>query len=119
MKPTLVIGASLKKERYSNKAIRLLRKHNHPVFALGLKKGNVKDVSITDKKENFGNINTVTIYLNQKKQAEYYQYIISLNPERIIFNPGTENKEFKELAKKNNIKVIENCTLVMLGTGLF
>ena len=113
---TLVIGASEKTERYSNKAIKMLRKYNHDVVAIGNKAGNVDDVSFSKEKIDFENIDTVTMYIGEAHQPEYYDYIISLNPKRIIFNPGTENTEFENLAKAKGIKCLEACTLVMLST---
>lgn len=119
MKKTLVIGASLKPERFSNKAIKLLRRYDYPVFAYGLRIGKVEDVEIFKEKKNIENIHTVTMYINPKRQPELYDYIISLNPKRIIFNPGTENDEFVNIAKNKKIEVVENCTLVMLNTDIF
>ncbi len=64
----------------------------------------------------FKNVDTVTLYLNAKRQEEYYDYIISLKPRRVIFNPGTENFEFEKLLKKNAIYAEIACTLVLLRT---
>jgi predicted CoA-binding protein len=119
MKKTLVIGASINTERYSNIAIKMLREYNHQVEALGLKIGNVDDVKIFTEAKQISDLHTVTIYLNSNLQKQYYDYIISLKPKRIIFNPGTENYELKKIAEKNNIQTIEACTLVMLRTGNF
>ena len=118
-KKTLVIGASLKPERYSNMAIRKLRRYEHPVVAIGLREGIVEDVQIIKDRPQLADIHTVTLYLNPKRQDEYIDYILSLKPKRIIFNPGTENDKFIELAEKQGIEVVENCTLVMLGSGIF
>ncbi len=119
MKNTLVIGASLKEERYSNKAIKKLRNYKHSVKAIGLREGTVLDVSIEKEKNNYTDIDTVTLYLNPKRQKEYYDYVISLQPKRVIFNPGTENNEFYELLKQENIAYEESCTLVLLSTGQY
>ena len=67
----------------------------------------------------FNDIHTVTLYINPRIQKEYYDYIVSLKPKRIIFNPGTENEEFEAIARKNNIEAIEACTLVLLRTNQF
>ena len=64
----------------------------------------------------YKNIDTVTLYLNPKRQEEYYDYIISLQPRRVIFNPGTENMEFIKLLKNNQIESEIACTLVLLST---
>lgn len=118
-KKTLVIGASEKPERYSNKAIHMLRKHNIDVEAIGIKAGKVADIDFGKEKLQFESIDTVTLYIGAAHQPAYYDYILSLNPRRIIFNPGTENEAFYDLATKNNIMCLEACTLVMLSTGQY
>ena len=119
MKKTLVIGASENPERYSNKAIRALLSHNHEVIALGLKKGTVGGVAFHTDKQQFENIDTVTLYIGPQNQPEYYSYIIGLNPRRVIFNPGTENPEFIAQLKSAGIYPEIACTLVLLATGQF
>ncbi len=119
MKKTLVIGASENPERYSNKAIRALLAHNHEVLALGLKKGSVDGVSFHTEKEQFENIDTVTLYVGPQNQPEYYSYIIGLKPRRVIFNPGTENPEFIAKLKAAGIYPEIACTLVLLATGQY
>ena len=118
-KKTLVLGASENKVRYSNLAINRLKSNQHPVIAIGKKKGNVAGITIETEKIEVDDIDTVTLYLSPQNQKEYYDYIISLHPKRIIFNPGTENDELAELALKNNIKPMEACTLVLLSTGQY
>jgi predicted CoA-binding protein len=118
-KKTLVMGASLNPSRYSNLAINRLVSHGNTVEAIGLKKGVVAGVDIATEKKSFENIDTVTLYLNPKRQVEYYDYIVSLKPKRVIFNPGTENTEFYEILRKNNIETEVACTLVLLGTNQY
>lgn len=118
-KKTLVLGASLKEQRYSNIAIYRLRKFNIETVAIGLREGMVDDVKIHKELIPFLGINTVTLYLNPTRQEQYYDYIISLQPERVIFNPGTENPVLYQLLSKNNIKSEVACTLVMLGTNQY
>lgn len=119
MKHTLVIGASLKEARYSNKAIKKLRNYQYAVKAIGLRAGSVLDVDIDKGKPDYQNIDTVTLYLNPKRQEDYYSYIISLKPKRVIFNPGTENPEFYKLLESEKIEFEESCTLVLLSTGQY
>ena len=115
-KKTLVIGASENPARYANKAIRALRMHNHNVVALAKRSGQVDDVRIQTEFPGKG-IHTVTMYVGPPRQPEYYSKILNLHPERVIFNPGTENSEFAELLEENGIETIEACTLVMLSIG--
>lgn len=118
-KKTLVIGASTNPSRYSYLAINRLVENNHPVVALGLRKGTVAGVEIETNRPQFEHIDTITLYLNSKNQEAYYEYIISLKPKRVILNPGTENPELYELLQKNNIEVEVACTLVLLGTNQY
>ena len=118
-KKTLVLGASDNPSRYSYLAIERLRKYGHPVVAVGRKNTRVADVVIDKEKIPHNDIDTVTLYLNPLHQQEYYDYILSLNPKRIIFNPGAENEELSALAKQKGIQPLEACTLVMLSTNQY
>ena len=118
-KKTLVLGASPNPARYSYLAVTRLNANEHPVVALGIKKGSIGDTHIETEKKPFNDIDTVTLYLNPTHQKEYYSYILSLAPKRILFNPGTENDELVELAKQHGIKTQEACTLVLLSTSQY
>ncbi len=118
-KKTLVLGASDNPSRYSFLAINSLRRHGHPVVAIGRRNTRVADITVTKDHENFDNVDTVTLYLNPRNQREYYDYILSLHPKRIIFNPGTENDELIEKAREKGIQTKEACTLVMLSTNQY
>jgi len=118
-KTTLVLGASENPSRYSFLALQRLRSHQHPVLAIGKKKGVVGDVQIGTEKKDWKDVDTVTLYLNPRHQKEYFDYIVSLKPKRIIFNPGAENEELADIAVKNGIQPIEACTLVMLATNQY
>src|SRR3989344_7348323 len=109
-KPTVVIGASDNPERYAHKAALSLQKHGYVVYAVGLRKGTINGIEIHSDRPAFENIDTVTLYVGTANQPFWYDYILSLKPKRIIFNPGTENSEFESLAQKQGIETIEACT---------
>ena len=116
---TLVLGASENPERYSNKAIRSLVRHGEEVVAIGLRNGVVEGVEFSKERPAFDDVDTVTLYLSQKNQTSYYDYILSLKPRRIIYNPGAENPELESLADEKGIENLEACTLVLLSTGQY
>lgn len=116
---TLVFGVSLKPERYSNMAVNKLRKHNHKVVAFGMVSGNILDINVVSELVMYANIDTITLYMNSKRQEIYYDYLVGLNPKRVIFNPGTENLEFYKVLNKHGIAYEESCTLVLLSTSQF
>ncbi|NNL08660.1 MAG: CoA-binding protein [Croceitalea sp.] len=119
MPRTLVFGASLNPNRYSNLVIHRLVEKGIDTLAFGLKSGLVDNVQIKTNLTDLQDVHTITLYLNGERQKEYYQSILSLRPKRVIFNPGTENQEFYELLQKNGIKVEVACTLVLLSTGQY
>ncbi len=121
-KPTLIIGASENPERYSNKAALSLLKHGHTIYLLGNKLGQINGIKIetetsTSSVPELKNIDTVTLYLNKTNQNSFKDYVYSLKPKRIIFNPGAENTDFFKEASKKGIECVEACTLVMLSIG--
>lgn len=118
-KKTLILGASDNPQRYSYLALERLRNAGHEVVAIGKRKVTVKDVPVDIEKKAYPGIHTVTLYLNPAHQKEYYDYILSLHPQRIIFNPGTENEEFEQMANRQGIETLEACTLVLLSTGQY
>lgn len=118
-KKTLVIGASPNPARYSYLAVQRLNANQHPVVALGLQKGMIGNTEIETTQKPFEQIDTITLYLNPFNQKQYYDYILSLQPKRIIFNPGAENNELSDMAAQKGIKTMEACTLVMLSTGQY
>ncbi|MEZ4859051.1 MAG: CoA-binding protein [Flavobacteriaceae bacterium] len=119
MKKTLVVGASTNPLRYSYVAIQRLVQSKKQVVAIGLRSGMVEGVTIETEKLPFRDIDTVTLYIGLKHQPEYYDYIVSLKPSRVIFNPGTENRAFYTLLKEANINVEVACTLVLLSTNQY
>jgi predicted CoA-binding protein len=118
-KKTLVLGASPNANRYSYMAIERLRNFKHPVVGVGKRPGKVADVEIDTTQPVMEDVDTITMYMNASNQKDYYDYILSLHPKRIIFNPGAENDELEQLASKNGIQTQEACTLVLLSTGQY
>jgi len=114
---TVVIGASENTDRYANKAVRSLQNHGKPVAGVGLKEGEINGMKIQTGQPAFADVDTVTLYVGPQNQPSWYDYILSLNPKRVIFNPGTENPELEEMCRANSIEVTEACTLVMLSIG--
>jgi uncharacterized protein len=118
-KKTVVLGASDNPSRYSYLAVRKLNAYNHPVVAIGKKKGSINGIDINTDHIPVSDVDTVTLYLNPMNQREYFDYILNLQPKRIIFNPGTENEDLIKAARKNGIEPVIGCTLVMLSIGTY
>lgn len=118
-KKTLILGATDNPSRYANLAANKLSSYGHPIVNIGIKSGQAAGVDIEPAGKVHSDIDTVTLYLGPQNQPQYYDYILTTKPRRIIFNPGTENAELEELAEQNGIETLEACTLVMLSTGQY
>lgn len=120
-KKTVIIGATPNPSRYAFFAAERLSGKNHPIVPVGIKKGMVAGKEILDLREKpiISGVDTVTLYLNPSNQKEWEDYILSLHPKRIIFNPGTENPGLEHKASEKGIETLEACTLVMLSSGTY
>jgi predicted CoA-binding protein len=118
-KTTLVLGASLKPGRFSNTCVKTLISANIPVLALGLRDGLIDNTPVFSGFPELHNIHTVTLYLGEENQKPWYDYILKLNPLRVILNPGTENPEFEKALKSAGIETIEDCTIMMVQEDRF
>jgi uncharacterized protein len=118
-KSTLVIGASLKESRYSNICVKTLVSAHFPVTAIGLREGFIDETPVKSGFPELHTIHTVTLYLGSENQKPWYNYILKLNPERVVFNPGAENEEFEDMLTDAGIEVIEGCTIMMVKGGTF
>ncbi len=116
---TLVFGASLKKERYSNMALNMLLDYGHDVVAIGGRAGEVRGVEILTGHPELTDIHTVTMYMGAARQEEHINYLIGLSPKRVIFNPGAENAVFETRLQMEGIETARACTLVLLRTDQY
>jgi predicted CoA-binding protein len=116
-KTTAIIGAVPNPERYSYKATVSLKQHGHKVYPIGLRPGKIMDLEIATDKPVLADVDTVTMYVGPQNQHYWIDYVLSLKPKRIIFNPGAENPEFEAIASSKGIECMEACTLVMLSIG--
>jgi predicted CoA-binding protein len=118
-KKTVVIGASPNPARYSFKAVKSLARFGHKVIAVGFRPGVIFDHFIQRGMPEIEEVDTVALYIGVERQEEFHDYIISLSPKRVIFNPGTVNEAFMKELEELNIEVVDGCTLVMLDSGEF
>ncbi len=119
MKKTLIIGASNNPDRYAYRAAHSLKNNGHEFIPFGVKRGEVAGKPIIHEFPANEDVDTITLYINPSLQKQYYDQILELHPKRIIFNPGTENKELRDLAEAEGIDTEYACTLVLLGSGQY
>lgn len=115
-----VLGASPKEDRYSFKAVKLLKEYGFqpiPVHPAGhVVDGQVSVRSLDDITEP---VDTLTMYVGAEISDKEQDKILRLNPRRVIFNPGAENEAIAEKIEAAGIEVVRACTLVMLRSDQF
>jgi uncharacterized protein len=119
MSLVVVLGASPNPDRFSYKAVRRLLRQNYQVVAIGKREGMIDNTPIITGQPPLDGVHTVLIYLASYHQGEIFDYVLSLRPKRVVFNPGTESPEFEEFLESYDIQVVRDCSLVMLATGRF
>jgi len=121
LKKTVIIGATTNPSRYAYLAAGMLTEYKHEIIPIGIKKGEVFGTAILDinQKPAVSNVDTITLYIGPQHQPEHYDYILSLQPRRVIFNPGTENSEFEKMVEESGAEACEACTLVLLRSGQY
>ncbi|PHN05341.1 CoA-binding protein [Flavilitoribacter nigricans] len=118
-KKTVVLGATNNPSRYAYRAVEMLLDHGIEPVPVGIRRGSIEGIDILNDRPDLEDVHTVTLYLNPERQREYYDYIMAMNPKRIIFNPGTVNPELMNMAREKGIEVEVGCTLVMLSVGSY
>lgn len=88
MSLVVVLGASPKPDRFSHRAVKSLIHHNYEVVAIGKREGIIEDISIITNQPPLSDVHTVVMYLAPYHQGEIFDYVLSLRPKRVIFNPG-------------------------------
>ncbi len=119
-KTVVIIGASNNPERYSHRALLLLRKHGHEVVPVHPKLAEIEGIPVVaDVGLITEPVDTVTMYVGSAISSGLQDKLIALKPRRIIFNPGAENAPLAVALQKAGIACEEACTLVLLNTGQF
>lgn len=117
---TLVLGATTNEARYAHIATKRLLRYGHEVVLLGNKKGVVEGHTILNEvAEVPEDIDTVTMYLGERNQTNYEDFLLALHPNRVIFNPGAENHKLAKKLHDQGVETLNACTLVMLSTSQY
>lgn len=121
MKKTVIVGATTNRGRYAFLAAEMLTEYGNEIVPIGIKKGEVLNREILDirNKPTIEDVDTITLYIGPDHQPEWYDYLISLKPKRVIFNPGTENRTFEKMLRERDIEALEACTLVLLRSNQY
>ena len=116
----VVLGASPKPQRFSNQAVRRLLAHGYNVIPVHPMIQQIESLQVfSSLNEIKQKIDTITLYISAEKSEQIVDEIVAANPDRVIFNPGTESELVKNRLINHGVRIVEDCTLIMLDTGRF
>lgn len=116
----VILGASDKPERYSCKALKLLREHGHEVVLVNRGYTEIEGLPVVaDIGDVTGEVDTLTVYVRPDVSNLLIDKIIKLKPKRVIFNPSTDNARLQMALDEAQIDWQSACTLVLLHTGQY
>ena len=116
----VVLGASPKPERYSNKAVTMLTEKGYNAIPVHPAVKEINGIAVrADLSEITEDVHTVTLYVNGAMVETLVDKIAAVKPQRVIFNPGTESEVARKAFAEKGIEVLEACTLVLLRTSQF
>ncbi len=119
-KKTVVLGASPKPERFSNKALRMLRSYGHDVIPVNPGHSVIEGLPVVRNLADIHEpVDTVTVYLSPNTGEQMAEAVAALKPKRVILNPGAESDTLEAVLESTGIEVLRDCTLVMLETKRF
>jgi predicted CoA-binding protein len=111
----VVLGASPKPERYSNKAVRSLRNHGHHVIPVHPAMERIDGLPVKHRLDDIEeSVDTVTLYVGPERGESLTDALLDLHPRRVIFNPGTESEPLQRALLRGGIECVQDCTLLML-----
>lgn len=115
-----VLGASDNRDRYSNKAVRMLKRYGHRVIPVHPRLEAVEGVPVVHAlKDIEEKVDTLTMYVGELRSTALVDDILGLGPGRVVFNPGSENAVLEPKLESEGIEIVKGCTLVMLNSGTF
>ena len=120
LQTVVVLGASVKPQRYSYRAVKLLLQYNHKVIPVHPKLTCIDELAVVASLSDISiSVDTLALYVGAERSHPLIDEIIALKPGRVIFNPGTESKRLEEKLSSEGIPFIHDCTLVMLQSNQF
>jgi len=116
----VVLGASNKAHRYSNKAIKMLQEYGYHVIPVHPKIENIEGLVVKHHLNQIVTpVDTLTLYIGPQRIGGLIDEIVKLKPARVILNPGTESDELELALLHHEISFVKDCTLLMLEYGRF
>jgi predicted CoA-binding protein len=116
----LVLGASPNRRRYSNEAVRQLQSLGYRVIPVHPVADEIEGLPVIHRLDEVSEpVDTLALYVGPQRSAGLAEGIVALQPDRVIFNPGTEAPDLERRLSDAGLSCIRACVLVMLRSGTF
>lgn len=120
MKTVVILGASDKPERYSNKAILLLKEKGYDVVPVNPTLETLEGIPVVHTLADAArHPDVLTVYVNPERSTAMAAQILALAPRVAIFNPDTENDALESQLAAAGIRIVRACSVVLLKTDAF
>lgn len=120
MKTIVILGASDKTERYSNKALLLLKAQGYTVVPVNPTLETIDGMPVVHALADVArHPDALTVYVNPERSAAMAEEILALAPRVAIFNPDTENDELESRLAAAGTRIVRACSVTLLKTGMF
>ena len=118
MKTVAILGASINREKFGNKAVRAFRQQGYTVFPVNSKSDEMEGLpayrSIADVPVRPA---MVSVYLPPPVLLKILPAIAAKGCDELWLNPGTESDEVLAEAKRLGLKVIQACSILGVGAS--
>ncbi len=117
-RPTVaVIGASMNRSKYGNKAVRAFKNAGYEVFPVNLKAGVIEGLKAYSSIDDLpvDRLDTVTIYLPPPAILGLLDHVARKSPGEVWLNPGTATREVVARADELGLNTVQACSILGVG----
>lgn len=117
-RPTVaVIGASVNRRKFGNKAVRAFRNAGYEVYPINLKEGEIEGLRAYRSLDDLpvDRLDSVTIYVPPEAVLGVLDQVARKGPGEVWLNPGTASREVVARAEALGLHVIQACSILGVG----
>jgi uncharacterized protein len=119
MQTVVVLGASDNPERYSNKAVRILKEKGFHVVPVHPTLKSVEGISVAPSLDDVAEpVDILSVYVRPEVFLPMMGSVEDMKPGRVILNPGTESPAAAMALERLCIPYHQGCTITMAQSGL-
>lgn len=118
METVAILGASNRPERFAYRAQQQLLEKGYQPVPINPGYGEIEGVTCYPALQHCPqDISVITVYLRPDRLGPLVDEMIAANPRKVIFNPGSENRQVMVQLQQAGVEVEAACTLIMLDSG--